>query len=36
MPALYFILALLCLLYPEEAALVWSLLVFSVWRQRRH
>lgn len=32
--ALYLVLAVLCLLFPEQAAYTWSLLILSMWWRR--
>jgi hypothetical protein len=35
MPLLYLVIAALCLIYPEQAVLVWAIVFFIAWLGRR-
>ncbi len=35
MPTLYLVIAVLCLLFPERASVVWGVLMLTAWWQRR-
>jgi hypothetical protein len=35
MPLLLLVIAALCLLFPDRAAIVWGVLVLTTWWQRR-